>query len=99
MILDFNKMDYTFYDYHCMEYDWQEEQKQLIITCSYMSKEITSIKFEMVKQVMDLCILPSHVIEYFIRTYDNEMDCFCFEIKFKMLVETTKVWAQKVKRA
>ena len=98
-MVDFNKMDYRFYDCHCLGYDWQEEQKQLVLTCSYMDRETTIIKFDMVEKVLDLVVLPCHVIEYFIRTYDSELDCYCFEVKCKMLAETAKVWAQNVERA
>ena len=62
-MVDFNKMDYRFYDCHCLEYDWQEEQKQLVLTCSYMDWETTIIKVD--TEEVDFVAMNSKGIVYY----------------------------------
>ncbi|MBO5239261.1 MAG: hypothetical protein J6B50_10900 [Lachnospiraceae bacterium] len=94
--MDFNNMDYSFFDLDVDDFEYEEATGKLTIDCKYRGEENTKIVFRGVVNTEFLSILPVHTIEYIYIDRDTEKEKGRFEIHLKRLIEKATVWADSV---
>lgn len=91
--------DYQYRDCFVIKYEWDNAKKELAIFCNYQARESIKITMCDVREYFALEILPNHVIDYIIPTFDYEKEADCYEIHLKQLYEVAKVWAKGMRRS
>lgn len=92
----YNNRDYQFYGCVVKRLVWDEECNTLTLECRYGDRGFMRICLKGVKKQECVGFMQSHTIDYVISTYVLELDAVCYEIHFKLLAETSKIWAESM---
>lgn len=87
--------DYQFYDCTVKELSWNEGHDALTICCHYLNRDRIKILVSGVRKYEYIEVMINHTIEYMIPSI-SENGVLCYEVHFKQLEETSKIWAERM---
>lgn len=94
-MISLSDRDYQFYDCKVEEMQWNEKHDILTLFCRYMDRSRMKILVSGVRKYEYIQVMMDHVIDYIIPSI-CEGSNLCYEVHFKQLAETTKIWAKSM---
>jgi len=91
LLIDYK--DFKFFDFQITNYNYDEEQKQLVIDCLYRRCEKGKVIFKDVKEYERNNLIGGTI--YYIEHSQDRQQCD-YEIIFRDSVITIKIWADAI---